>query len=215
MASKLVVWGASGHARVVAEIIRLRGDYEIVGFLDDFNPRRHNEEFCGSIIIGGREQLGLLGRTGVKHVILGFGDCRARLALSELVRLKGLRLATAVHPRATIAGDVEIGPGAVVAAGAVVNPASRIGQSTIVNTSAVVEHEAVVEDGCHIGPGARLGARVMVGPGTFVGMGATVNSGVRLGAGAVIGAGALVLRDVPDEVVAYGVPARVRAKSDA
>jgi acetyltransferase EpsM len=209
MKRKLVIWGASGHALVVADIIRLQGDYEIVGFLDDVNPERRNTEFKGAPVFGGQEQLDILRRRGVKYLIFGFGDCEARLRLSKLVRAKGFCLATAIHPQAIVAADVPIGPGTTIAAGAVVNPGSKIGENVIINTCASVDHECTVEDGGHIGPGAHLGGRVIVGRGSWIGIGATVSDRVRIGAHSIIGAGAVVLDNIPDGVVAYGIPAGV------
>lgn len=209
MRRKLAVWGTSGHARVVADIIRLRDEYEIFGFLDDVNPLRSGEAFCGATVLGGREQLVSLKREGVGHVVFGFGDCRGRLRLSELIRDNGLELATAIHPSATLAADVSVGAGTVVAAGAVVNPGAKIGENVIVNTSASVDHDSVVEDGAHISPGAHLAGAVFVGRGAWVGIGAAVVGRTKVGAGSIIGAGAVVVDDVPEGVVAYGVPARV------
>jgi acetyltransferase EpsM len=206
---KLVIWGASGHALVVADIVRLCGDYEIVGFLDDINLNRRNTIFCGAPILGGREQLEPLADAGVEHILLGFGDCLARLRLSELVRAKGFKLALAVHPRAIVAAGVCLSPGTVVAAGAVVNPGSTIGESVIVNTCASVDHECIVESGAHICPGARLAGGVTVGQGAWIGIGATVIERVHIGRHSTIGAGSVVLKDVPDGVIAYGVPAQV------
>lgn len=207
---RVVVLGASGHARVVSDAVRLAGDYEIVGFLDDMYPERHDAEFCGSTILGGREQLDELREHGVRHAVVGIGDCAARLRLAEAVSEKGFTLATAIHPRAIVADDVTVGGGTVVCAGAVVNPGSRIGANVIVNTSASVDHECIVEDGAHIGPGAHLGGRVHVKRAAWVGIGAAVKDGVTIGAGSIVGAGAVVLRDIPDGVVAYGIPATVR-----
>jgi|SRR5215207_1771694 len=215
MRPELVIWGAGGHALVVADIIRLKGDYEIVGFLDDINPPRHNTEFCGAVILGGREQLDTLKRRGVKYLIFGFGHCEARLRLSEFARVKGFSLATAVHPQAVIAADVCMGSGTMIAAGAVVNPCSRIGEQVIVNTCAIVDHECVIEDGAHISPGACLAGGVIVGRTAWLGSGATVVNGVRIGAGSLIGAGAVVLNDIPEGVVAYGNPAKVIRKINA
>lgn len=208
-APPLVIWGASGHARVVADMIRLAGRYNLVGFLDDVHPERQGEEFCGAPILGGREQLGPLRERGVRHVILGFGDCAARLRLAALVSAQGFDLGTAVHPAAVLAADVPVGAGTVIMAGAVVNPGARIGANAIVNTSASVDHDCVVEDGAHLSPGVHLGGQVRVGRGTWLGIGAVVRDHVSIGAGTIVGAGALVLRDVPDGVVAYGVPARI------
>jgi UDP-N-acetylbacillosamine N-acetyltransferase len=206
---KLVIWGASGHALVVADIIRLRGDYEIVGFLDDVNPERHDTDFGSARILGGQEQLDILQQMGVKYLIFGFGNCDKRLELSELVRAKGFHLASAIHPQAAIAKDVQIGSGTVIAAGAVVNPGSKVGENVIISTCASVDHECVVEDGAHICPGVHLGGAVTIGRGAWIGIGATVKDKVRIGRHSLIGAGAVVLDDIPDGVVAYGVPAKV------
>ncbi|MBW4603177.1 MAG: acetyltransferase [Calothrix sp. FI2-JRJ7] len=214
MISKLLIWGASGHALVVIDIIRLQGIYEIVGLLDNVNPQRQGENFCGVPIFGGQEQLDFCKDKGIEHTIFGFGDCQARLKLSELVVGKGFSLATAIHPTATIAADVSIEPGTVIAAGAVVNSGARIGRNVIINTCASVDHECVIEDGAHICPGVNLAGRVTVGRAAKVGIGATVIDRVRIGAGALIGAGAVVVDDIPDSVLAYGIPARVIRKID-
>jgi UDP-N-acetylbacillosamine N-acetyltransferase len=214
MIPPLVIWGASGHALVVADIIRLQGIYEIVGFLDDVNPQRHGKKFCGVPILGGHEQLDACKDKGIEYIIFGFGDCQARLKLSEIACRKGLSLATAIHPNATITADVTIAPGTVIAAGAVVNSGARIGQNVIINTCASVDHECVIEDGAHICPGVRLAGRVKVGRATCVGIGATVIDRVQIGMGTLIGAGAVVVNNIPDGVLAYGVPAKVIRKFD-
>jgi UDP-N-acetylbacillosamine N-acetyltransferase len=102
----------------------------------------------------------------------------------------------------------------VIAAGAVVNPGTRIGISVIINTSASVDHECMIADAAHICPGAHLAGRVVVGEATQVGIGATIIERVRIGSGSVIGAGAVVIRDLPDRVVACGVPASIRRTVD-
>lgn len=209
MKRKLVIWGAGGHALVVADIIRLQDEYEIVGLLDDVNLERHGTEFFGTPILGGREQLSNLQRMGVQHLLLGFGDCDVRLRLSALIRAGGFELATAIHPGAIVARDVPIGPGTVIVAGTVINPGVRIGENVIINTCASVDHECIVEDGAHIAPGVHLGGRARVGQAAWIGIGATVKDRVIIGKYSLIGAGAVVLDDIPDGVVACGVPAKV------
>ena len=213
MKRKLVIWGASGHARVVAEIIRLNGEYDIVGFLDDVNPQRHKTAFCGSRILGGREQLDHMRANGVRHLIFAFGDCQARLRLSEFVRAeKGFNLAIAIHPRATVAEDARVGNGTVIAAGAVASAASRIGENVIINTCSSIDHECEIQDGAHISPGAHLGGKVTVGRGTWIGIGAIVKDGVQIGRNSQVGAGSIVLEDIPDNVIAFGAPAKPMEK---
>ncbi len=206
---KLVIWGAGGHALVVADILRLRGEYTLVGFLDDVHPERRDTAFGAGRVLGGQEQLAALQQAGVRYLILGFGDCASRLRLAERVCAQGWRLATALHPCAVVAADAYIAPGVVVAAGAVVNSAARIGENVIVNTCASVDHECVIEAGAHIAPGVHLAGRVTVGRGAWIGIGATVVDGIHIGAGALVGAGAVVIHDIPPGVVAYGVPAHV------
>jgi UDP-N-acetylbacillosamine N-acetyltransferase len=156
---KLVIWGAGGHAKVVADIMSLRGEYVIAGFLDDVAPGSSPGKFLGAPLYHGLGALDRLHSTDVRFLILAFCDCCARLALSEITRARGWWFPTAVHPSAVIANSVAIGAGTVVAAGAVVNPEVRMGEHVIVNISASIDHECVIGDAAHIGPGAHLAGR--------------------------------------------------------
>lgn len=207
--TRLVIWGASGHALVVADILRAAGGYQIVGFLDDVDPARRGQPHAGSVVLGGKEQLARLLADGVSSALVAIGDCRARLACGQALLDAGFALARAIHPQASVAPDVQVGAGSVIAAGAVVGPASIIGSSAIVNTAASVDHECTIGDGAHVGPGVHLGGRVRIGRASWIGIGATVVDRARVGDGAMVGAAALVLADVPPGVVAFGVPARV------
>ena len=120
----LVIWGASGHALVVADIIRLANAYQIIGMIDDMNPERAGSEFAGYEVLGGRETLDSLWQRQVRTMIVGFGNCHSRLKVARFLLERGFRLATAVHPRATVAADVSIGAGSVIVAGSVINPAA-------------------------------------------------------------------------------------------
>lgn len=205
----VVIWGASGHALVVADIVRLMGGYEITGYLDDVSPHRAGEPYGGATVCGGRGALEQLRHDGVEHVALGVGNCRARLALAREARELGFQLVTAIHPSAIVAASASIGEGSVLCAGSVVNPGAKLGVAVIVNTSASVDHECILGDAAHICPGAHLAGRVNVGECTAVGIGSAVRDNIAIGADSVIGAGAAVLADLPANVTAYGVPARI------
>ena len=209
MRQKLVIWGAASHALITAEIIRLRDEYEIAGFLDDLNPERARTAFCGAAILGGAERLDELLQHGVRHLICAFSNNRARLRLARLARAKGFQLATAVHPGTIIARGAPIGAGTVIHAGAVVNPGSRLGENVVVATSASVEHECTIEDGAWINTGVRLGGKVVVGQAATIEIGAILAGRIRIGADSVVGAGSVLLKGIPDRVLAYGSPAKV------
>jgi acetyltransferase EpsM len=207
--AKILVWGAAGHALVVTDIIRLRDEYEIVAFLDDVDSSRWGQGFAGSVVRGGRNCLPELKAEGVRNAVIAIGDCAARLRIADTAREWEFELPTVIHPAAIVARGSTLGEGTVVAAQAVINPACSVGRMAIINTSATVDHECLIADGVHIGPGARLAGRVEIGTGAWIGVGATVKDRVRVGARSIIGAGSLVLKDVPEDVVAYGVPARI------
>lgn len=206
---KIIIWGASGHALVVADIIRLRNKYQIIGFLDNINLHLKDTQFAKSTILGGEEQLEQLKSEDINNIIIAIGDCAARLKISNFVEQEGFNLVTAIHPSAIIASDVTIGGGSVICASAVINPGAKIGKNVIINTSATIDHECIIENGVHIGPGVHLGGRTTIKEGTWVGIGAIVNDRILIGSNSIIGAGAVVLKDIPDRVVAYGIPAKI------
>lgn len=209
---RLLIWGASGHALVVADIVESLGECEIFGFVDDVNPARAGEAFAGAKVLGGREQLALARAQGIEELVVAVGDCAARLTLSRFAREAGLRLRTLIHPSATVSKSACLGEGTVICAGAVVGAGSRLGASVLVNTCASVDHECVLNDGVHIGPGAHLGGNVRIGRGSLIGLGASVKEKVKVGERCVIGAGAVVLDNVLDGLVVVGVPAKVLQK---
>jgi UDP-N-acetylbacillosamine N-acetyltransferase len=207
---KIVIWGASGHAIVIADILRLQGEYEVFGYLDSVNSHRHGTMFHRARILGGEEQLERLLSQRIYHIIMGFGNCDARLSMAERIKPLGFELALAIHPSAIIASDVVIKAGTVVAAGAVINPGCQVGENVIINTSSSIDHECVIEDGAHISPGVHLAGKVTIGRAAWIGIGTSIIDHTSIGSGTIIGAGSVVVRDIPDRVVAYGNPAKVR-----
>jgi sugar O-acyltransferase (sialic acid O-acetyltransferase NeuD family) len=207
----IYVYGAGGHGKVVADILLSAGAGEVAGFVDD-DERRWGSEVLGLPVLGGGEWLRLAAADTTLSVALGLGGNAVRHSVAERCRALGVELVTPVHPSATVARSARLGAGTVVMAGARINPDAFVGEGVIVNTGAVVEHDTFVGDYAHLSPNAAMGGAARLGAHAHLGLGAVVLPGVEVGSGAVIGAGAVVARDVPEGVVAYGVPARVRRR---
>lgn len=199
---RIVIVGAGGQGAIVADM--LRG--QAAGFVDDA-PRIAGTTVLGLPVFGAIDAL-----REIEHdaVIVAIGDNHARRALTERLVAAGERMATAVHPFTSIAPSATIGEGSMISAGALVTPRANVGRGVLLNTRSSIDHDSVIGDFAHVGPGATIGANVCLGDETLIAAGATVASGIRVGARTTIGAGAVVVRDIGDDVIAFGVPARVR-----
>ncbi len=200
----LIVFGARGHGRVVADAALAAGGWRGV-VASDRDPALWGTQLLPGVPILAPDALrGLSGNLAL-HVAIG--DNTSRRAEAEALR--GLApLASVVHPRAALAPSAEVGPGCLLAAQAVVGPLARLGAGVIVNHGAVVDHDCALDAWCHVAPGAVLGGGVRVGAGALLGAGCVVLPERTVGAAATLGAGALATRSVPDGQRWAGVPAR-------
>lgn len=190
----MYLYGASGHARVITDILAANG-VRVDALVDD-NARL--AELDGLPVVHDA--------TGLSPMIVSIGNNRIRRQIATGLRCA---FATAVHPRATVSPSASVGEGTVVMAGATVNAAARVGRHCIINTNASVDHECVLGDFVHISPNVALCGNVHVGEGTHIGVGASVIPGVKIGEWVTVGAGATVISDLPDGVTAVGTPARI------
>jgi sugar O-acyltransferase (sialic acid O-acetyltransferase NeuD family) len=209
--SRLLILGAGGHAKVVAETAIASGQYADVAFLDD---RCSGPDLLLSVL--GYPVLGPLAlaletahREQFASAAVAFGNAKARLNWIEQLDAAGYALPVLIHPTAWVSPSAQLGSGSVVFAQAAVQALVSIGVGSILNTGCSVDHDAQLADGVHICPGAHLAGEVQVGARTWIGIGASVIQQVRIGADVTVGAGAAVIRDLPDGVSAVGVPARV------
>lgn len=207
-ARKLMIFGASGHAKVVIDVVEKQGTAHIDCLADD-NSALQGQEFFGYRVIGGRQQLQELhAKTGMACLI-AIGDNRIRAELAAWAEAHGFRFAApAIHPSAQLSRGTEIGAGSVLMAGCVVNADTLIGRSVIVNSGATIDHDCSIGDNCHIAPGATLCGNVVIGSGTLIGAGAVILPNITIGIDVVVGAGATVIRDIPDGKTVVGTPAR-------
>jgi sugar O-acyltransferase (sialic acid O-acetyltransferase NeuD family) len=193
--------GAGGHAKVVIGALQAAGYRNLVVYDDDASR-------TGTTVLGVRVAGTSRAALDAKHTgaLLCIGNNAVRRKLASLA----LPWMTLVHPHSWVHESVRLGKGAVVFAGAVIQPEAIIGEHAIVNTAASVDHECVLGDFSQLTPGVHLGGNVTVGEGAFLGVGASVIPGVKIGDWSVVGAGAVVVRDLPQQVLATGVPARTR-----
>ena len=205
----LVIIGAGGHGKVVADAARCTGNWPQVEFFDERWPALYELE--GTAVVGDLAQLRSRTAPGWPadtELVVALGDNTRRLALSREFVAAGARLATVVHPSAVVSTSAEVGAGSVVFAHAVINPGCVIGQACIVNTGTLVDHDARIAEGVHICPGVALAGNVSVGAEAWVGIGSCVIQGVKIGERAIVGAGSVVIRDVAAATTVAGSPAR-------
>lgn len=198
---RILVIGAGGHGRVVADLVQSLGHTVVVG--DSLRTPEEVADYAK--------------RAGTSVAVVAIGDNATRRRVQGYAERVGLSVWTLIHPTAHWpVHSRRFGFGSVVFAGAVLQVGARIGHGCIVNTRAAVDHDCVLGDFCAVSPGATLGGNVTVGEGAWIGLGACVLHGRSIGAHTVIGAGSVVTRDIPDHVVAYGNPCRViRPRAEA
>mgnify|MGYP002619888347 CR=1 FL=1 len=201
---KLAVLGASGHGKVVADCAEEAGWQQVV-FFDDAWPTLSAN--CHWHVQGDSAAL-LASLADFDGVVVAIGNNAARHTRIAALRDAGAALVSVLHPAASISRYASIGTGVVVFAGAVVNADVTIGDGAIINTGATVDHDCVIGPASHISPGANLAGGVSVGERAWVGIGAAVKQLVKIGANSTVGAGAVVVRDVPDDAIVVGNPAR-------
>lgn len=194
MCKSVIIIGAGGHSKPVADVIRASGD-EVFGFLDD---TKSSMEVIGKI----DDCI----KYSDKYFIIAIGDNLVRKSVEG--KYPGLKYYTAVHPRAIVSETAKIGVGTVVMPNSVVNADAIVGNHCIINTASVVEHDCNIGDYVHISPGAVLCGTVKVGSGTQIGAGSVVRNGISIVEDSVIGCGAAVVKDIDVSGVYVGVPAK-------
>lgn len=193
---RLIIVGASGHGKVVADIARLTGYTDIV-FLDDDETIK---ECCGYPVIGKSNE------APDGEMIIAVGNNEIRKTIMD--QYEDRIFPCLVHPASIIAEDAVIGEGTVVMAGAVINPGARIGRGCIINTSSSVDHDCVVGNYVHISVGAHLAGTVIIGNESWIGAGAIISNNVTVCCNCTIGAGAVVIKDINESGTYVGVPAK-------
>ena len=204
----IIIIGAGGHAKVLLDTLLLNG--EAVLGLTEFDAEKWNTSVLGVSVIGNDDVI-LSHSPDEIFLVNGMGSVGSTKKRQEIYRsfkAKGYKFATVVHPSAIISPYVVLGEGVQLMAGCTINAGTVIGDDSIVNTRASIDHDVLIGEHVHIAPGTTISGGVKIGDGVHIGTGASVIQGVQIGTNSIVGAGAVVLTNLPNECLAYGVPAR-------
>lgn len=195
---KLVIIGASGHGKVVADIA-VKNGYDEIAFLDD----NESVKKCGRYPVIGKSCEAVSQKC---DVIVAIGNASIRQRIQQKIEDAGVEIVSLMHPDAVVAEDTVIGAGTVVMAGAVINPGTHIGKGCIINTCSSVDHDCEVADYVHVSVGAHVAGTVSIGERTWIGVGVTISNNLSICGDCMIGAGAVVIKDIRKSGTYFGVP---------
>lgn len=201
MKDKLIIVGASGHGRVVANIAKLNGYKEIL-FIDD-ESKKVNGEYK---VVGTTKDISSY--INEYNIIVGIGNNAIRKKISSELLKMGIIQTTLIHPTAVIDKTVRVGDGTVIMANTVINADSKIGNSCIINTAATIDHDCIIKDYVHISPGAHLAGTVHIGEESWIGIGANIINNININNDCIIGAGGTVVKNIYIKGTYIGVPVR-------
>ena len=204
MSKSAVVFGYSGHAYVVLDVL-IANQYYIAGYCDA-TPKNNNP--FNLPYLGSEQEDSVLEKLLSYDAFLGIGSNNIRAKLFEKLVRHRINVPLTIHTSAVVSPSAKIGDGTVVMPGAVINAMAKIGNAVICNSSSVIEHECIIGDYAHIAPGTVLAGNVSVGKNTFIGTNSVVKQGITIGANVVIGAGSVIIKDIADGLTVYGNPAK-------
>lgn len=201
--NSIAIIGYSGHSFVVLDAAKKMG-LDVEHYCErnqvSFNPFEIN--YLGD---EGSESFNW---NAVDEFILGIGDNRIRQKVTGLILSKKKAILNVIHPSSIISNYATFGMGNFIAANVTVNALAKIADNCILNTGCIIEHECIIESGVHIAPGTVLAGNVTIGENSFIGANSVVKQGVKIGSGVTVGAGSVVIKDIPDNEIWVGNPAK-------
>ena len=207
--TKIFIFGTGGHAKSVISIIEAQARWEISGILDDPGYQKKDFDVLGYKIVGYRNDMSHLQQANIMSAFVAVGNNHDRAKITDDLISKGVRIIHIIHPAATVMTNLPIGDGTMIHAQAVIGADSRIGKGAIISALTVVGHDSYIGDYVHLTPGVLLGGGVTIGDFSFLGLGAVVYPGVKIGKNVKVGANCVVNKDLEDNVIVAGNPARV------
>jgi len=208
----LIILGAGGHGKVVAETALISNRFKSISFLDDkFEHKKNSFTFRGINLIGKLNYAECFScKKTFEYAMVAFGDSNLRLDRIRKLNNFGYEMPSIIHPSAWISPSCNIQQGTVVFAQAAIQSDVIIGEGNIINTGSSVDHDCILGEGVHICPGARIAGNVHIGAKSTIGIGSSINKGIKIGSNVIVGAGAAVVRDIGNNLIAKGVPAKAK-----
>jgi len=206
----VLIFGASGHGSVVLDCLERSEDYQVVGFIDSY-IEKGTKKFGYQILGTEKELPDIFEKFTIYGGVIAIGDNWIRRQMAERILriVPNFKFVSVIHPSATIGKGVKIGQGCVIMPGAIINANARIANHCILNTRASLGHDGVMENYSSLAPGVCTGGYMHLGCGSAISLGSKVIENIRIGSESIIGAGSLVLKNIPDLVLAFGNPAEI------
>ena len=202
--SQLVIIGAGGHAASLANVA-LSAGFDIKYFID---PDKAGQTLCDIEIINDLSQLKNI--TDYSYAIaIGDNSTRESVHKNLIKNYGAIQFPPLIHSAAVLSFNINIGEGTVVMPNSVIGPNSKIGSFCIINTSSSIDHDCTMSDYASMAPGSVTGGRVLIGTRSAISIGASIKHGISIGSDTVIGGASYVEKNIGDNLVAYGVPAKV------
>jgi len=206
---KIVLIGGGGHCKVVVSILKKLDNFKIAGIVDNYKVGSSRNKIK---VIGTDDDLKDICKIGIHNALITVGsikDNTKRYRLYNMAKEIGYKFPVIISPEAIVDESVKIDEGTVVMPGSIINIDSSIGKNCIINTGAIIEHDCKIGNHSHIAPGVHISGAVNIGELSFIGIGATIIQGITIGKNVTIGAGSVVIKDVPDNVISLGNPAKI------
>ena len=211
----ILIIGGGGHSKVVIETALASCQFQKISILDD----KHNNnspiqnKVLDHLVVGQcNEIFSEEFKRMYDHAFVALGDSEKRLHWLNTLKLNNYKIPTLIHPKAYISPSSKIGEGVLIAANAAIQSSVNLKDGVIVNTGATIDHDCNIDEGVHICPGVHLAGNVIIGSKSWIGLGSCVIENTVIGENVLVGAGSLVLEDLPNNVKAFGSPARLRKK---
>lgn len=202
----MVLIGYSGHGYVAADILQING--RSATHYCDVSEKKINP--FDLIYLGKETEEASIRMIKKDDFFIGIGDNITRQKIQQYFTFEQVQPINAIHPSAIISLSASVGgSGVMIAPGVIINALAKIANGVICNTSCIIEHECEIGEFTHIAPGAILCGNVSVGTQSFIGAGSVVRQGIRIGSNVFIGAGSVVVKDVPNNSIIFGNPAKI------